>query len=161
MEYYDEIASGYNELHEKEQEAKFRLIKEHLEIKKEDTILDIGYGTGLLSEYFQNRIVGLEPSIKMLKQAKKDERDADYVQGAAEHLPFGDKAFDCVICVSALHNFESPKKALLEIMRVSRGSGAITVLKKAEKANELKSQVKRMFPIRLEIQQEKDTIYLF
>jgi ubiquinone/menaquinone biosynthesis C-methylase UbiE len=161
MEYYDEIASGYNELHEKEQKAKFRLIKDHLEIKKEDIILDVGYGTGLLSDYFNIRIVGLEPSRGMLRQAKKGERDADYVQGVVEYLPFADRVFDCVICVSALHNFEKPEKGLLEIMRVGRGSGAITVLKKAEKAHELKSLVKGILPIWLEIEEEKDTIYLF
>jgi ubiquinone/menaquinone biosynthesis C-methylase UbiE len=161
MKYYDEIAIGYNELHENEQEAKFKLIKKHLDIKKDDIILDVGFGTGLMSEFFKNRIVGLEPSKKMLKQAKKDRRDADYVQGAAEYMPFGDRAFDCVICVTALHNFEYPEKALLEIMRVGKGFGAITVLKKAEKAHELKSLVKEMFSIRLEIQEEKDTIYLF
>jgi ubiquinone/menaquinone biosynthesis C-methylase UbiE len=161
MEYYDEIASGYNELHEKEQAIKFWLIKEHLEIKKEDTILDVGYGTGLLSEFFENRIMGLEPSSEMLKQAKIDERDADYVQGAAEYLPFADKAFDCVMCVTALHNFKYPKKALLEIRRVSRGSGAITILKKAAYAKELQMMIKDIFSIRMELEEEKDTIYLF
>jgi ubiquinone/menaquinone biosynthesis C-methylase UbiE len=161
MEYYDEIATGYNELHEKEQAIKFRLIKEHLEIKKEDTILDVGYGTGLMSEYFGNRIVGLEPSYEMLKQAKKDERDAEIVQAAAEHLPFADKSFECVVCVTALHNFESPKKALLEIRRVSRGSGVITILKKAAYAKELQMMIKDIFSIRMELEEENDTIYLF
>jgi ubiquinone/menaquinone biosynthesis C-methylase UbiE len=161
MEYYDEIATGYNELHEKEQAIKFMLIKEHLKIKKGDTLLDVGCGTGLLSEYFESRIVGLESSSEMLKKAKIEERVADYVRGKAEYLPFKDKSFNCVICVTAIHNFDSPKKALLEIKRVSRGSGAITILKKAAFAKELQMMIKEIFSIRKELEEEKDTIYLF
>ncbi len=161
MEYYDAISEGYNELHEEEQKAKFRLIKSHLKLESNDTILDVGCGTGLLSGYFRNRIIGLEPSKGMLNQAKKATVNKDFIQGRAEYMPFGDGSFDCVICVSALHNFESPNRALFEMSRVGKKSGAITILKKAAFVKELQSTVTKIFPIKMVLEDERDKIYIF
>jgi len=36
MNYYDEIAQGYEELHKEEQEKKIAIIKEEITINKED-----------------------------------------------------------------------------------------------------------------------------
>ncbi len=161
MEYYDALATGYHELHKNEQKNKLRLIKEHLNIKENDTLLDVGCGTGFSSEFFSCRITGLEPSRNMLKEAKKTERNAVFVQGRAENLPFSDATFDFVICVTSLHNFDSPKQALEEMRRVGKGSGAISILKKAAKAQELKTFVHDIFPIKELIEEDKDTILFF
>lgn len=161
MEYYSTLAPGYDELHKNEQKNKLRLIKEHLEIKENDTLLDVGCGTGLSSEIFQCKVTGLEPSRLMLKEAQKTESNADFIQGRAENLPFSDTTFDFVICVTALHNFDSPKQALEEMRRVGKGSGAISILKKAAKAQELKTFVHDIFPIKELIEENKDTILFF
>lgn len=162
MEYYDVIASGYNELHYEEQLKKYEVIKRHLEIGKDERLLDVGCGTGLSSQIFPCRITGIDPSKEMLKSGKKSSTaNEDCVQGKAEHLPFKNRAFDVVICVTAIHNFMEPRKALKEIKRVGKGKGAITVLKKAEKAEQIQNLIEEMFHIDEVIEEEKDSIIFF
>jgi len=40
MNYYNSISRSYNKLHKEEQLSKIRLIKDNLEIKKKDFLLD-------------------------------------------------------------------------------------------------------------------------
>ena len=160
MEYYDTIASGYDELHREEQLKKYRLVMQHFDIGKDDRLLDVGCGTGLFSEVFVCRITGIEPSWEMLRE-KKTSDNADYAQGQAEHLPFKEEAFDVVVCVTALHNFQKPRKALEEMRRVSKGRGAITIMRKAKKAEELRILVEEMFKIEKVVEEDKDCILFF
>jgi demethylmenaquinone methyltransferase/2-methoxy-6-polyprenyl-1,4-benzoquinol methylase len=162
MEYYNKIAMGYNELHSDEQKKKLMIISNFLDINPDNKLLDIGCGTGFSSEIFKCQIIGLEPSKAMLIQGKKNVANKmDFLQGRGEQLPFSDNSFDIVICVTALHNFEDPEKSLEEIKRVSKGKGAITILKKAKYAKELKHSVKENFQIEKEIEEDKDFILFF
>lgn len=162
MEYYSSLAPGYNELHKEEQLIKLRIINQHLEIQYNDRLLDLGCGTGFSSEVFHCQIIGLEPSKEMLIQGKKEGAPKmNFLQGEGEHLPFSDNSFDFVICVTALHNFRNPEKGLLEIKRVSKGKGAITILKKVKHAKELRNLVSEFLPIKKEIEEEKDIILFF
>lgn len=162
MEYYDAIAPGYDDLHELEQRKKYRLIQKHLDIGKNDKLLDVGIGTGFSSEIFRCEITGIEPSRQMLKEARKNiSRSAVYIQGKAEQLPFKNKTFDIILCVTAVHNFNEPKRALKEIKRVGKGKGAITIMKKARKAKELHTLVKKTFNIEKVVEEEKDIILFY
>lgn len=168
MEYYDILAPGYDELHRTEQLGKLKLIKANLEIKENERLLDVGCGTGLSKEVFECRIAGIEPSREMLRETKifqKETRlsqnDTDLVQGIAELLPLKDQVFEAVICVTALHNFKDPKKALEEMKRVGKGMGAITILKKAKCAKELQSLAHELFEIEKIIDGDKDIILIF
>jgi ubiquinone/menaquinone biosynthesis C-methylase UbiE len=162
MEYYDKIAKGYNELHQKEQENKLRIIQTQFDFGPNDMILDVGCGTGVSSEVFKCQIIGLEPSKEMLVQGRIENMpNMEFLQGEGEHLPFTDNSFDAIICVTALHNFKDPKLGLKEIKRVGKGKGAITILKKAKHANELKDSVKEIFAIEKEIDEDKDIILFF
>jgi ubiquinone/menaquinone biosynthesis C-methylase UbiE len=160
MEYYENIASGYNELHKEEQLAKLRIISSHLNIQKEDKLLDLGCGTGLSSEIFKCQITGLEPSRRMMKKGGKNQL-MDLIQGEGEHLPFNDCTFNFVICVTALHNFKDPHTALREMKRVVTKSGAITILKKAKRAQMLQNMVAEEFNITKVVEEEKDHILFF
>ena len=160
MEYYDIISPGYDELHKEEQLKKYMIIQKNLGIGEDNTLLDVGCGTGLSSEIFNCRIMGIEPSREMMKKKKTSEK-ADFFQGRAEHLPFKDRAFDVIICVTAIHNFENPRKALEEMKRVGKGKGAITILRKARKAQELRTLVEEMFKMEKVVEEDKDSILFF
>lgn len=160
MEYYDIIAPGYDELHKEEQLKKYRLIQNNLGIREENTVLDVGCGTGFSSEIFNCRIMGIEPSREMVNK-KKTSENTDFFQGRAENLPFKDKTFDVIICVTAIHNFENPRRALIEMKRVGKGKGAITILRKARKAQELRTLVEEMFKIDKFLEEDKDSILFF
>lgn len=162
MEYYDKIAEGYNELHQKEQENKLRIIQAQFDLGPYDMLLDVGCGTGFSSDVFKCQIIGLEPAKEMLAQGKKENiPNMAFLQGEGEHLPFSDDSFDAIICVTALHNFKDPKAGLKEIKRVGKGKGAITILKKAKHAEELTDSVKEIFTIQKEIDEDKDIILFF
>jgi ubiquinone/menaquinone biosynthesis C-methylase UbiE len=161
MEYYDILAKGYNELHRREQLSKLHLIQENLEINENDMMLDVGCGIGLSAEVFPCRIIGIEPSVGMINEAKKIRKNMNLVLGRAEFLPFKDHVFDCVICVTAVHNFQDSKKALEEMKRVNKGKGAITILNKAKHATKLQSLVEEIFEIKKGVKEDKDTISIF
>ncbi|HLD15233.1 MAG TPA: class I SAM-dependent methyltransferase [Candidatus Nanoarchaeia archaeon] len=148
MDYYNKIASGYNELHKEEQLKKLELIKRHVNF--EGLVLDIGAGTGISSEYWRNaKVISLEPAFEMLKQSK-----CEKVQAKAEELPFKDEIFDGIISLTALHHADL-KEALKEIKRVSKKNAKIVLsfLKKsANKPKNLKGFNK--------IEEDKDIIFI-
>ncbi|MFL5920048.1 MAG: class I SAM-dependent methyltransferase [Gaiellaceae bacterium] len=58
--------------------------------------LDVACGTGFLTQHLRGHIVGLDQSESMLEEARSRVPGADFVQGDALSLPFGDGAFDRV-----------------------------------------------------------------
>jgi len=148
MEYYDTLAAGYDELHGEEQRRKLAILKDYLKPHDDALLLDVGCGTGMSSDIFNCRIIGIDNSQAMLREGKRKERNnADYLRGKGENLPFKDRVFDHVISVTALHNFTDPKRALGEIKRVCRKNGAVTVLKKAKGARDLEALVDEVLGI--------------
>lgn len=162
MEYFDTLAAGYDELHGEEQRRKLSILKAHLKSDESDLLLDVGCGTGISSEFFNCRIIGIDNSMEMLLEAKrKKAENAQYLLADGEQLPFKTGVFDCVICVTALHNFTSPKNALSDMKRVGKRSGAVTVLKKVERSSDLEILVNEVMGIMRVIDEEKDRILIF
>jgi ubiquinone/menaquinone biosynthesis C-methylase UbiE len=162
MEYYDTLAAGYNELHGEEQKKKLSILKAHLQMEKGELLLDVGCGTGFSSEFFDCRIIGVDNSNEMFLEAKRNSTgNVDFILAAGEHLPFKSHVFDCVICVTALHNFTSPENAMKDMKRVATKTGAVTVLKKAERSRELEIMVKDVMDVTRVIDEEKDRILFF
>ncbi len=155
MNYYNSISRSYNKLHKEEQLSKIRLIKDNLEIKKKDFLLDVGCGTGIFADEFNCIKIGIDPSIEMLNQGK----NAFYIQAYAENLPFKDSSFDTVISVTAIHNFKDIKKGLEEIKRVSRKNIALSILKRSAKINEIKDSIQKLFMITKTIEENQDIIF--
>jgi len=65
MDFYRLIAKRYDELYGDEQSMKYNIIKENLEIKNSDLMLDVGCGTG---HNFNCKVVGMDPSTELLQQ---------------------------------------------------------------------------------------------
>ncbi|MBU4492865.1 MAG: methyltransferase domain-containing protein [Nanoarchaeota archaeon] len=155
MNYYNSISKSYNKLHKEEQLNKIRLIKDNLEIKKQDFLLDVGCGTGIFAEEFNCIKIGVDPAINLLNQGK----NAFYIQASAENLPFKDNSFDTVISVTAIHNFKDIRKCLEEIKRVSRKNIALSILKRSSQIDEIKNYIKELFKITKIIEEDKDIIF--
>ncbi|MFH1839695.1 MAG: class I SAM-dependent methyltransferase [Nanoarchaeota archaeon] len=149
MNYYDEISSGYNELHKEEQLKKIKIIIKELNITNE-MVLDVGCGTAFYSDLFKD-YTGIDNSEGMLEKA-----NSNVILGNAEELPFEDDSFDIVISVTALHNVKGFKKAIKEMERVSKGKIAISVLKKSKHFDEIKKELKDY----KQIEEEKDIIFI-
>jgi SAM-dependent methyltransferase len=78
-------------------------------------ILNVGAGAGSY-EPSDRPVVALEPSSVMLAQHSGHRR----VQGAAEHLPFNDGAFDVALAILTVHHWDDLNAGLAELRRVAR-----------------------------------------
>jgi ubiquinone/menaquinone biosynthesis C-methylase UbiE len=146
MGYYDEISKSYNELHGEEQKKKFNLIRKYIH----GSVLDVGCGTGFSTP---EGGVGIDPSAELLKQHK-----GECCHASAENIPFPDKSFDTVICLTAVHNFSDVEKGLKEMKRVGRKTFIISVLKKSPKFEQIKKKIYQIIKPNKEIDEEKDLI---
>jgi SAM-dependent methyltransferase len=92
-------------------------------------MLDIGCGDGenlLRFNKWPLQRVGLEISMKRLRQAKK--HGLDVLQGSGTTLPFPDKAFHLVYIAHVLHHILSYDAVLEEMKRVTTPDGKIFVV---------------------------------
>ena len=160
-EYYNDIASGYDELHETEQLKKLAIIKEHLKITKDTKLLDVGCGTGISSQ-FDCDVTGVDPSEELLKIAERRLPVAQFLCESAEELPFEDHSFDVIVSLTAIQNFNDIEKGLSEIKRVGTKQFALSYLKKSVKANFIDETILKLFhgyKIQM-IDEEKDVIFI-
>lgn len=154
MEYYNGIARGYNELYGREQRAKAKKVQELLALTPEETVLDVGCGTGVATKELLGKKTGIDPSLSMIKQSS-----FPVVQGRAEKLPFKDKSFDAVVCLTAIHHF-SHNKALLEMKRVAKHKIAISLLKNAKHFGAISAAIQAVFPAVKQVDAGPDVLFV-
>jgi demethylmenaquinone methyltransferase / 2-methoxy-6-polyprenyl-1,4-benzoquinol methylase len=96
-------------------------------------ILDVATGTGMVAFGLARRgatVVGLDQSEQMLNAARERlaARPADnltFIQGEAEHLPFGDGDFDALTFTYLLRYVDDRDATMRELARVVRPGGRI------------------------------------
>lgn len=110
------------------------LVLNHLEITKDDTVLDVGCGTGfttfILSKYAKD-VVGIdlsEPLIQFLNKGTKPDNVRFLAGGVIKKPPniFLD-TFDKCICIDVLEHVENPLAALGYIHKVLKPEGAAAI----------------------------------
>jgi ubiquinone/menaquinone biosynthesis C-methylase UbiE len=110
------------------------LVSSQVEDRSIKIILDLGCGTGRFSEAlaarFDAEVVGIDPSKKMLEQARRKQRDARvrYEHGSGEAIPLPDDSVDLIFMSMVFHHFKNPARAARECRRVL-GQGAIAFLR--------------------------------
>ncbi len=154
MTYYDNIAVGYEELHKDEQLRKIAVIKKHVQFHEKWDILDVGCGPYFGD--FQGFVVGVDPSINLLEQAKKK---IPVIQGLAEYLPFHDNTFMAVVSITAIQNFDDIERGLLEIKRVAREFIIISILCSSPKVSALEQLIPKHIRIEKIVEEDKDIIF--
>ncbi|MGL3806833.1 demethylmenaquinone methyltransferase [Paeniglutamicibacter sp. R2-26] len=93
-------------------------------------VLDLAAGTGTSSEPFADAGIGVvacDFSQGMLKVGKRRRPDIDFVAGDATNLPFEDNSFDAATISFGLRNVNEPKKALAEMLRVTKPGGTLVI----------------------------------
>lgn len=109
-------------------------------VRKGQKVLDLAGGTGDFSAKF-SRIVGETGQVvladinsSMLEVGRDKLRNLgvvgniNYVKANAEHLPFADNTFDCVVISFGLRNVTDKDKALKSMYRVLKPGGRLLVL---------------------------------
>jgi demethylmenaquinone methyltransferase / 2-methoxy-6-polyprenyl-1,4-benzoquinol methylase len=107
--------------------------------ERDDRVLDVACGTGLVSRDLVNRygcsVVGLDQSAPMLGRARAKlaedpllEERVTLVEAEAEELPFADGEFDHLTFTYLLRYVDDPATTLKELARVVRPGGRIASL---------------------------------
>lgn len=96
-----------------------------------ETIVDIGCGTGLstkVCEEFADRVIGIDPSNEMLKQAQKKETDKiKFIHGYGENTMLPDAIADIVICAQSFH-WMKKDETLNEVYRILKPNGIFVII---------------------------------
>jgi ubiquinone/menaquinone biosynthesis C-methylase UbiE len=109
------------------------LLSAHIDRSAVSLIIDLGCGTGrfseLLAAHFEARVIGIDPSRKMVDQARRKPATGNvvYRQGAAEALPLPDACADLVFMSMVFHHFADPAAVVLECRRVLRQGGHVCI----------------------------------
>jgi ubiquinone/menaquinone biosynthesis C-methylase UbiE len=110
-----------------------RTIALHAEPEGVSRILDLGCGTGrfssALSVYFGAHVIGLDPSLRMLQQAraKPVAGRVEFQRGHAEAIPVATGAVDLVFMSMCFHHFRDAAAAAQECRRVLRPGGTLFI----------------------------------
>jgi ArsR family transcriptional regulator len=100
----------------------------------DDTIGDLGCGTGQVSAAlapFVRRIIGVDSSAAMLQAARKRLSAHEHVElrrGELEALPIDDNALDAATIMLVLHHVPEPARALSEAARVLEPGGRVILV---------------------------------
>jgi SAM-dependent methyltransferase len=130
---YDRLAPRYDRRWSYYIGATVRETLRRLDLVASGRLLDVGCGTGALLQAVVAaapglRLAGVDPCGEMLRVARgKLPASVELRQAYAEGLPFGDSAFDTVVCTNSFHYFRRPADALREMMRVLRPGGRVII----------------------------------
>ncbi|MFN2634751.1 MAG: class I SAM-dependent methyltransferase [Thermoanaerobaculia bacterium] len=109
---------------------------DRLALDRDDDVLDVAAGTGLLSRAIAPKVrsvVGLDLTPEMMEHGRQAaEREGlsnvRFEKGAAEDLPYDPSSFDMVVTRFSVHHFQKPAAVLLEMARVCRSGGRVAVI---------------------------------
>ena len=102
-------------------------------------VLDVGCGSGAVTREIARRTgshglaVGVDPSSELLAIARDLAQEAgladrvEFRQGDVLRLPFPDRSFDVVLCVTVLSHVPGGEAAIPELVRVLRPGGRLGV----------------------------------
>lgn len=106
-----------------------RWLRELCAFQPGQRLLDVGGGTGRVSQYFRGDVAHvciLDVSVGMLREAlAKGGFCAG--SGAAERLPFCDGAFERIIAIDSFHHFRDHRRAAGELLRVLAPGGRLVI----------------------------------
>ena len=90
-------------------------------------VLDVGCGKGRWTRRFREAdVTGLDFSDEMLAAARKSV-DAGFIKGDAMKMPFADGEFDFVFSSLMISHMKDWRKAVKEMLRVTRGGGLLGI----------------------------------
>ena len=113
-----------------------RVAVECLNVRSDDLVLEVGFGSGTAIELIAARITtghvwGVDRSSTMVQQATRRNRRAieqglvNFLESDVGKLPFEDGRFSKVLAVNTFHIWEDQRAALLEIRRVLQRNGCL------------------------------------
>src|SRR5689334_15214477 len=115
----------------------------HMNIADTNRVLDLGIGTGVSLNYYpqRGRVIGVDLSAGMLREARKKIRERGLVEHAtvfqanALELPFADNTFDHVFISHVISVVSDPYKLVQEAQRVAKEDARIVIVNHFQSTN--------------------------
>ncbi|HEY62708.1 MAG TPA: class I SAM-dependent methyltransferase [Anaerolineae bacterium] len=104
------------------------LIKQ-LDIQPGDKLLDVGGGTGRITQYFSDiteTIMILDESCDMLKEANKKPR-LQPLCASSEEIPIKDNSIERLIMIDAMHHVKNQDATAKEMWRILKPKGRLII----------------------------------
>jgi len=117
-----------------------KFIAELAELKKGESVLDIGCGTGTMAVLAKQYVgeagksCGIEPSLEMVsfarQKAKQQKALIDINPGLIEQIDYPSQSFDVILCVIVMHHMPDEIKiqGIKEMARVLKSGGRLVVV---------------------------------
>ncbi len=146
MKIWNEIAPRYHKRWASVNKGPFQSTKKLIElvkINKNNVVLDVACGTGVVTKQIQKKVgnlgyvIGVDTSTTAIKIAKKWNekiKNLDFVNIDAENFSFS-KKFDIITCQYALFFFPNAQKALKNMKNSLKKSGKIGISVHGSKDN--------------------------
>jgi ubiquinone/menaquinone biosynthesis C-methylase UbiE len=146
-DYFDRHASSWDEMLKYDERTSDLLeVVSWFGLAEGHWVLDVGTGTGILLPLIRQAIgpkgmlIGFDFSFKMLEKAKLREYFGEkiFLTSTAESIPLRSALFDQITCFSAFPHFTNKAKALVEMVRVLKSGGVLSIahLKSVEELNQ-------------------------
>ena len=116
--------------------AALRLVVEAAGAGRDDTVLDVACGGGIVVCGFAPHVrhaTGIDMTPAMLERAQalavaKGIVNVSWQEGDVAHLPYPDASFSIVVTRFAVHHFPNPAAVLAEMVRVCAPGGRVVVV---------------------------------
>lgn len=130
---WDKIADGYDKNSSYEEAYKLSIQKSREILKNDDKVLEIGYGTGIISLGIAdkvNRVIGVDISPRMIAVAKdKAEKlavdNVDFIIRDGYSIDYEKETFDVIFLFNVLHIVKEPASVLNEARRLLKRGGYV------------------------------------
>lgn len=140
-------------------------ILENENILSNESVLDIGCGTGqtaaYLAEKFKCQVTAIDNHPIMVEKAKKRFKNNNppikVIEGDAENLSFADDSFDLIIAESVIA-FTNISKTLSELSRVLKNTGSMIIIEMTTEQNlpqGLRKEIRNLYGIRQVLSEEE------
>jgi len=117
-----------------------KFVAELTELKKGESVLDIGCGTGTMALVAKQYVgetgksCGIEPSTEMVafarQKAKRKKASIDINLGVIEQIDYPSQSFDVILCLIVMHHMpdEAKIQGIKEMARVLKPGGRLVVV---------------------------------
>lgn len=108
---------------------RINILLQEADIHAGDSVLEVGCGAGhILEKIIPGNLTGIDISSVQIERAKNRlGNKAKLMVAKGENLPFSDKTFDRIICTEVFEHVLQPELILLEMKRVLRDDGIISL----------------------------------
>ncbi len=165
QKFFDNLAADWhdrNSFNDTDRQ-KLKEIFSVVKFSREDYILDLGAGTGRLSEFLKRfyeipfKIFISDISWKMVNKGQKvfDSLNFFWFQADSQCLPLKSEIFNHIICFSCFPHFENKGKVIVEARRLLKKNGDFLILHVCNRQEINQFHSRQSFPINKDLLPDK------